>query len=630
LLGLIHDRLGNVAEAFAAHFKSLALSQEIHDAFGEAMSLTNIGIIYKRLGEYFKSLEFQLLSLKIYQSLNHERSMSQVHANIGTAYQALGDNARAFESFFAALQISERTGDKRVEMLARLNISAMYLKLGEVAGTLDMTFIALKLAETLGDKRVESALLTNIGEAYERLEKYPNALTYHFKALKLREDCGLKLECASSLMHIGSIYAALDSRDAAADYFEKSLVLCRATGSRESEAKSLVKWGKLFVHSGDMIRASRLLLEAIQICEDISAKELLSDAHRTLSEGYKRTGHRDHHRKHRLAMQRAEREVFSTEARQNIKSLIVRFEVDKAREDIERSGIGAEAAAEAGRAIEKATVLKVAAMAHQQPAQGFMPASEPMPEILVRTFGSFSVSIGEHELSQQAWQRKKTRDVFKVLLIHYQHAVSTDELQEWLWPESDGKKFEASLMKSVSQLRKALEPDLKAGTLKQTYPSQFIRTKDRTYTLDLGEGAMIDFLSFKQMISEARAQKEHAAQVRLYASATELYQGEFLKENLYDDWATYERETLKESYLDALSIIAVSHLESNDCDDALHAAEKILACDAASEKGFELLLTALHRKGERILLQKTFARCAAAFKKELGALPPEKFKAFLT
>ncbi|MBC8045088.1 MAG: tetratricopeptide repeat protein [Rhizobacter sp.] len=86
LLGLIHDRLGNVAEAFAAHFKSLALSQEIHDAFGEAMSLTNIGIIYKRLGEYFKSLEFQLLSLHIYQSLHHERSLSQVHANIGRSW----------------------------------------------------------------------------------------------------------------------------------------------------------------------------------------------------------------------------------------------------------------------------------------------------------------------------------------------------------------------------------------------------------------------------------------------------------------------------------------------------------------------------------------------------------------
>ncbi|MBC8042081.1 MAG: winged helix-turn-helix domain-containing protein [Rhizobacter sp.] len=268
--------------------------------------------------------------------------------------------------------------------------------------------------------------------------------------------------------------------------------------------------------------------------------------------------------------------------------------------------------------------------AHQQDIAEILGETEAVAgsmdaiKIEVCTFGRFSVRAGGRELQKDDWGRKKPRDVFKVLLLNHAKAVTTDELLNLLWDDAPTKSAELVLLNSISRLRKALEPDLEPHK-----PSRYLTNRDKTYTLDLGGEAVIDFLVFKNAVAAARHAASEDEKLRHYAEAVALYGGDFLKEDYYEDWTAFERETLKDACIEALEHLAASALQQGDVKAAAGTAEKILDIDRTSERAYELLITCRLSQNNMADAQKIFERCKAAFKKELGLAPPKRLRDLL-
>jgi len=91
--------------------------------------------------------------------------------------------------------------------------------------------------------------------------------------------------------------------------------------------------------------------------------------------------------------------------------------------------------------------------------------------LYIRQFGRFEVRRGDVPLPPEAWGRRKTKALLKVLLTERGRAFSSDQLTDWLFPDLDPQNALVNLRGRVGELRAALEPHLARKT-----DSQYVLT----------------------------------------------------------------------------------------------------------------------------------------------------------
>jgi two-component SAPR family response regulator len=68
-----------------------------------------------------------------------------------------------------------------------------------------------------------------------------------------------------------------------------------------------------------------------------------------------------------------------------------------------------------------------------------------------------------------------------------------------------------------------------------------------------------------------------------YERAIELYRGDYLIEDLYDDWTMVERERLSNAYTDMLGRLAVYYVETGEYQESIKACYRVLEKDRCHE-----------------------------------------------
>jgi DNA-binding SARP family transcriptional activator len=128
----------------------------------------------------------------------------------------------------------------------------------------------------------------------------------------------------------------------------------------------------------------------------------------------------------------------------------------------------------------------------------------------------------------------------QVLLTRRGRVVPADQLLEILWPDDDPDAGRKRLHVRISQLRRALDPESSSPP---------IVTAEGGYAFSAEAGCWIDVAEFEAQAERGRQCQEDgdlAEAVTAYAAASSLYRGDFLEEDLYEDWAFVERERLRE------------------------------------------------------------------------------------
>src|SRR3712207_760007 len=77
--------------------------------------------------------------------------------------------------------------------------------------------------------------------------------------------------------------------------------------------------------------------------------------------------------------------------------------------------------------------------------------------VRVEALGRFRVTVAGNTLADDAWGRRKARQLFKCLLSRPRHRVTKDRLIEWLWPDSDPEAAASTLRSTVHALRSTLK-----------------------------------------------------------------------------------------------------------------------------------------------------------------------------
>ena len=240
----------------------------------------------------------------------------------------------------------------------------------------------------------------------------------------------------------------------------------------------------------------------------------------------------------------------------------------------------------------------------------------------IRLFGTFEV-LDSATSSALDWPRKQTQTLLKIFLTEPGKIYSQDQLVDALTPDQDYEKAVKNLQKRISELRKILEPERPKGQ-----KSSYIESPSQgNYRFNPRSDCEIDTELFKSHLDAAYAlvQSEQPASAILeFESAFELHRGQFLNEDLYEEWAMEPRAAFEELYRVALESMAECHSQLRQYRRALDCSERALQLDPLKESLYQNKMRYHYYAGEPHQALQTYQQCVEILDRELGLRPTEE------
>jgi DNA-binding SARP family transcriptional activator len=106
-----------------------------------------------------------------------------------------------------------------------------------------------------------------------------------------------------------------------------------------------------------------------------------------------------------------------------------------------------------------------------------------------------------------------------------------------------------------------------------------------------------------------------------YGIAESIYQGDFLEEDLYDEWPRAKREYLRVIYLEITERLIKNHLLRSDYTAASVLCRKVLNRDNCQEQVHRLLIQCYLAQGQRHMALRQYQTCVETLRKELEIEP---------
>jgi DNA-binding SARP family transcriptional activator len=187
------------------------------------------------------------------------------------------------------------------------------------------------------------------------------------------------------------------------------------------------------------------------------------------------------------------------------------------------------------------------------------------------------------------------------------------------WRDADPEAARNNLNVAIYGLRQALRvarPDF-----------SHILFEDDHYLLNPTMPIWVDAEEFIRCYEAGRTLEKRAMWaevVRAYEVAEGLYQGDFLEEDLYEDWPIPRRQALRDNYLVILDRLSRHYLEEERYGTCIHLCRKILAEDDCREDAHRRLMRCYSQQGQRNLALRQYHVCEEILARVLDVPPMQE------
>ncbi len=240
--------------------------------------------------------------------------------------------------------------------------------------------------------------------------------------------------------------------------------------------------------------------------------------------------------------------------------------------------------------------------------------------LCIRLLGRFKIWHDGALIDSKAWGRRKTQTLLKLLLTRRGEILTTDQILDALYPNCDPRRAAGNLRTRISQLRRALEPDLTKGA-------------DSRYVLHVSPGhycfsgsapCEIDTELFEKYFEAAQElveQARWAEALNRYEKAIELYRGDFLAEERYAEWTLAPREHFCRLFLDTLESCAECHARLDHYERAITRTRWLIEREPARERAYRRLMRYELYGGDAQRALQAYESCLKALRKHLDMAP---------
>jgi DNA-binding SARP family transcriptional activator len=231
--------------------------------------------------------------------------------------------------------------------------------------------------------------------------------------------------------------------------------------------------------------------------------------------------------------------------------------------------------------------------------------------VRVWMLGDFRVSVGtDRTIEQGDWRLRKAASLVKLLALAPGHRLHREQAIDLLWPEMGRTATANNLRQALHVARKTLDPDLKVA-------SGYVSPGGESLVLCPKGNLWVDTEAFEEAASSARRSRDPAA----YSAALELYAGELLPADRYEEWTEERRRELGQLRLALLVELAGLCEERGEHERGIEALRLVLRQEPAREEAHASLmrLYALAGRRQDAILQ--YERLRESLFRELGTEP---------
>lgn len=242
------------------------------------------------------------------------------------------------------------------------------------------------------------------------------------------------------------------------------------------------------------------------------------------------------------------------------------------------------------------------------------PKQQGPPSLAVYCLGQFQVYQDERLVEN--WLSRKALSLFKYLILEHPVPVVKEILMDRFWPDSDLEAARRNLHQAIYALRQILRGE------QQEFHHIFF--KNDCYSLNPNLETWIDFREFEKCMNTGRRLDQGGLldkAIEQYGTAEGLYQGDFLEEDLYEDWPILQREQLRHSYLSLVDRLSELYLQNSQYTSVIHLCHKVLAKDRCYEAAHRRLMQGYLALGQRHLAVRQYQTCIRALREDLGIQP---------
>ena len=215
--------------------------------------------------------------------------------------------------------------------------------------------------------------------------------------------------------------------------------------------------------------------------------------------------------------------------------------------------------------------------------------------------------MGRRPVAADAWRLRKAKTLVKLLVLAGGHRMHREALVGVLWPERDAASVTNNLHQTLYVARRVL-----AGA-----SDALFCLRDDVVLLSEGALPWLDTEAFDAACRRARETRDPGD----YRIAAELYRGDLLPEDRFEDWAEGPREAFRERHLGLLVEYAEVLSGRGQYTEVVDIAGAVTSADPFHEGAYRTLMTALAASGRRYEALSAFDRLRQALTEEYAADP---------
>ena len=536
-------------------------------------------------------------------------ALAAAHTALALAAALRGDRAANDAHYVRALDYAVRAGDVTQEIRIRTNVGSRLLEEGYAAEALPELERAVSLAEVAGFGALRALAISNRGWAQFQLGRLEEAIA-DLETAKLRFQRMGSSMISYALGLLGTVHRERGDKAIARAAFEEAIVVSEQSGDLQGLVPALAGLAVLLAHD-EPEDAAGLADRAVAAGSSMAEVEgLLATGWVALARGDavaaaesgRRAATAARGRRDQPGLAEALELLAITEpdpregALERLDEAIaiwrdVGYPINLARAELTRANVVTPAEVD-----ERATHMRLmgargtlaARLRLITPTQVLAAA----PTVTIVCLGGFQVLRAGVPVPTAEWQSKKARDLLKLLVVKRGRPAPREALAEVLWPDAAPGLVGNRLSVVLATVRGVLDPD-------KAFAADHYVVGDRG-TIRLNLAALtVDVEVFLQQAAAALADDADRAELVRVAEVT--YTGDFLEEDLFEDWAVGLREEARAVYLRVLRTLSDSSIAAGDHELAVRHLLRILERDPYDEAvHLDLVrtLTTARRHGE--------------------------------
>lgn len=230
--------------------------------------------------------------------------------------------------------------------------------------------------------------------------------------------------------------------------------------------------------------------------------------------------------------------------------------------------------------------------------------------IAIETFGGLRLHVNGKTIVDRKWRGGRTKALLKALIVLGGNKVSSDRLQDMLWPNTDGEKAAQNLKSAVYRLKRV-------GLQKGEKPLPWIKVQDRRVSLE-PSFCKVDSILFSAALAIALKNEEC---LDLFHQALDLYTENFLDQDVNEAWIIRHRDSFRKKFIEGAIVFAQRSLGNGNAAEAMPFLNRALNINPLHEETYSILMGIHLKMGHPAQALQVYEQAQKRLNKELDVEP---------